>query len=135
MTMSKRLRAMLDQARTTDSYWVEHAKLAFGIALDRQRRRADLSGKDIAQRIGSSQPYVSKVFRGDSNFTIETMVKLARATGGELKLDIHPMDAIKIGDWILQPYVPDLKSFTATSETTVLPRAANQDAFRWTEAA
>jgi transcriptional regulator with XRE-family HTH domain len=34
--------------------------------------------------MGTSAAYISKVFRGDNNLTIESMVKLARATGGQL---------------------------------------------------
>jgi transcriptional regulator with XRE-family HTH domain len=88
--ISKALRAFVDKARASDSYWIEAAKLHFAVSLDRQRSAAGLTYKDVADKLGTSAAYISKVFRGDSNVTIETMVKLARATGG--RLDIQVVD-------------------------------------------
>ncbi|WP_148059012.1 helix-turn-helix domain-containing protein, partial [Pseudomonas chlororaphis] len=42
---------------------------------------------DLANSIGCSQSYITKVIKGDANFTIETMVKISRAL--ESKLCIH----------------------------------------------
>ena len=86
--LSRALNAMQEAAKKTDSYWAERAKLDFSMELERRRRAADLSYSDVAKRIETSPAYVTKVFRGDSNLTIETMVKLARATGGHLELRI-----------------------------------------------
>ena len=84
MTLSKQLKAFVDEAKQTDVYWVESAKLEFALALEQQRRAAGLSYADLAKKMGTSAAYISKVFRGDNNLTIESMVKLARATGGQL---------------------------------------------------
>lgn len=91
MKMSQKLHELLERAKKTDVYWVTRAKLDFSQALDVRRRRLQISYAAIAEKIGSSAPYVSKVFRGDSNLTIESMVKLAHATGG--RLDIRIVDA------------------------------------------
>jgi hypothetical protein len=37
-----------------------------------------------------SPAYITKIFRGDVNFTIETMVKLARRVGARLHLHLIP---------------------------------------------
>jgi transcriptional regulator with XRE-family HTH domain len=84
MTRSKKLKAFVDEAKQSDAYWVESAKLEFALALEQQRRAAGLSYADLAKKMGTSAAYISKVFRGDNNLTIESMVKLARATGGQL---------------------------------------------------
>jgi transcriptional regulator with XRE-family HTH domain len=84
MPLSKQLKAFVDEAKQTDAYWVESAKLEFALALEQQRRAAGLSYADLAKKMGTSAAYISKVFRGDTNLTIESMVKLARATGGQL---------------------------------------------------
>lgn len=86
MKMNKVLSALVETARHSDSYWVEQAKLDFALALEQRRRAANMTGADIAAKIGTSAAYISKVFRGDSNCTMETMVKLARATGGQLDI-------------------------------------------------
>ncbi|MFZ5510783.1 MAG: helix-turn-helix domain-containing protein [Pseudomonadota bacterium] len=89
---TKSLRKYITEAKQRDSYWVEHAKLDFSFALERQRRRTGMSYKTLAEKLGTSPAYVSKVFRGDANFTIETMVKLTRAVGGQLHLHIAQPD-------------------------------------------
>ena len=86
MKMNKALSAMVETARQSDSCWVEQAKLDFALALEQRRRAANMTGAEIAAKTGTSPAYISKVFRGDSNYTIETMVKLARATGGQLDI-------------------------------------------------
>lgn len=93
MALNKSLQKFLDQGKQSDSYWVEHAKLGFSMALERQRKKAGLSYKDIAKKIATSAAYITKVFRGDTNLTIESMVKLARASGGKLEINIVSQDA------------------------------------------
>ena len=84
----KSLLQYLVEAKKRDIYWIEHTKLDFSSALEHQRRRAGLSYKALAEKIGTSPAYISKVFRGDANLTIESMVKLARAVDGQLHLEI-----------------------------------------------
>lgn len=88
MKMSERLQEYVWRAKQRDSYWVEQAKLEFSIHLEDTRKKAGLTYKALADKLESSPSYITKVFRGDANLTIESMVKLARATGGELKIEI-----------------------------------------------
>ncbi len=88
MKISKALKSLLQDVVKDDAYWVERAKFDFATGLEKQRRSAGLSYKDVAERIKSSAAYISKVFRGDTNLTIESMVKLARASGGCLEVRI-----------------------------------------------
>lgn len=112
MKMNKALSALVETARQSDSYWVEQAKLDFALALEQRRRVANMTGAGIAEKIGTSAAYVSKVFRGDSNYTIETMVKLARATGGQL--DIRLLEAHAA------PTVWDAKAFANRPKLTLI---------------
>ncbi len=88
MRLSKVIQKFVEKAKESDGYWVERTKLDFSLGLEKQRRVARMSYADIARKIGSSAAYVTKVFRGDANMTIESMVKLARATGGQLRIHI-----------------------------------------------
>lgn len=97
MKLSKAIRRFVDRAKESDSYWVERTKLDFSLSLERQRRAVRMSYADIARKINSSAAYVTKIFRGDVNMTIASMVKLARAAGGELHIQI--VDA-KTNAWI-----------------------------------
>lgn len=88
MKTSKKLKSYIDEAKLDDTYWVEKAKLDFAMRLESQRKYAKLNNSDLAKRIKSSAAYITKIFRGDSNMTIESMVKLSRATGGRLNIEI-----------------------------------------------
>lgn len=93
MKISNALKGFVDKARATDGYWVEAAKIGFAASLEQQRKAAGLSYKAVAEKLGTSAAYVSKVFRGDSNVTIESMVKLARVTGGRLEVKVVDVSA------------------------------------------
>lgn len=90
MKLSKALQRAKEAAEARDSYWVEKAKLDFAVALERRRKTVGLPYAALAKKLATSAAYISKVFRGDSNLTIESMVKLARASGG--RLDIQVID-------------------------------------------
>ncbi|MFT7338143.1 MAG: transcriptional regulator with XRE-family HTH domain [Marinobacter maritimus] len=78
--------------RSSESYWFESAKLEFVKVLNQRVRRLGLKNKDLSEKIETSPAYISKVMRGDENLTIETMVKLVRATGGNLHFHISEID-------------------------------------------
>jgi transcriptional regulator with XRE-family HTH domain len=129
MKLSKELQAFAEEAKQTDEYWVERAKLAFAIGLEKQRVAAEMTYAAVAKKIGTSAAYITKVFRGDTNVTIETMVKLARATGGELEIRVVNVPAQRV-HW----ETPALSGRPTTtnagaSATLVLHDAANHHFF------
>lgn len=90
MWVSKKIQDRINESKKTDSYWVEKAKLDYALELDKFRRVSGLSGKSLAEKLGTSAAYISRVFRGDTNLTIESMVKLARATGAKVEIKLTP---------------------------------------------
>lgn len=128
MKISKALRGFIEDARNTDSYWVEEAKLQFALGLEAQRRLAGMTYKAVADKIGTSAAYITKIFRGDSNVTIESMVKLARATGG--RLDVRIIDASVGSQWdIAALQAKPVLKHTASSETLLISSATNDERF------
>lgn len=118
--ISKALRQFVTDAKKTDSYWVEATKLQFAIALEDRRKAGGMTYKALAEKIGASGAYISKVFRGDSNMTIESMVKLARATGGHLVVRIADSEA-EAHLWDASAYAASkliAKAKATTTETT-----------------
>jgi transcriptional regulator with XRE-family HTH domain len=93
MWVSKKIQDRIDESKKTDRYWVEKAKLDYALELDKFRKISGLTGKTLAQKLGTSAAYISRVFRGDTNLTIESMVKLSRATGGKLDIKIIDQNA------------------------------------------
>ncbi|MHB1099533.1 MAG: helix-turn-helix domain-containing protein [Burkholderiales bacterium] len=75
----------LKEARASDSYWVETAKLDFALEFTRHMKEQGVSKSEMAKRLKTSPAYITKLLRGDANLTIESMVKAARA----LNCDFH----------------------------------------------
>jgi transcriptional regulator with XRE-family HTH domain len=131
--ISKALRQFVTDAKKTDSYWVEATKLQFAMALEQRRKGAGMTCKALAEKIGASGAYISKVFRGDTNMTIESMVKLARATGGHLVVGIADSEA-EANLWDSSAFAAakliskaKAQHTTETSETTL--SSANDERF------
>ena len=89
ITLSQNLKSFVESAKNDDFYWVEKIKLDFAIELDRCRRDLNMTASEFAKELGVSRAYMSKLFRGDVNLTIKSMVKLARAAGARISLSTH----------------------------------------------
>lgn len=74
-------------------YQVEAAKVDFALALERLRQESGIANAGLAARLGTSAAYVTKIFRGDVNFTIESMVRLVHALGGRFDPLVRPASA------------------------------------------
>jgi transcriptional regulator with XRE-family HTH domain len=81
------------RAEKTDAYWTERAILDFTVALHTLMKARGLTKADLARRLGTSPAYLTKVFRGDANFTIASMVRLVRALRGRLQLQVTADEA------------------------------------------
>ena len=121
MAINRKLAKHLAERKKTDGYWVEAAKLDFAMTLERQIRLAGLSYATLAKKIGTSAAYISKIFRGDTNMTIETMVKMSRASGARLKIEIvsESVAAQSWGSKIISFPLPNSASQVTAVCTTV----------------
>lgn len=90
--MFKSFGGILSEAKRSDLYWAEAAKVSFALDLVQLMERRQLTNSQLAQKLGVKAPYVTKVLRGDSNLTIESMIKLVRALGGKLNLRVSEED-------------------------------------------
>jgi transcriptional regulator with XRE-family HTH domain len=83
---------LLSEAKTRDSYWVARAIATFTEELHQLAEQQQISRADLARLLGTSPAYITKIFRGNVNFTVDTMVRLARALGGQLHLHVGRQD-------------------------------------------
>lgn len=75
-------------------YWTERAIIEFTEELVARMKSQGVSRADLARKIGTTPPYVSKILSGETNFTLETMVKLSQALGCTLRLHLQPDGAM-----------------------------------------
>lgn len=129
--ISKKLSEFIEKAKLGDTYWVEKAKLDFALQLDKFIKFSNLSNKEFALKLGTSPAYISKIFRGESNLTIESMVKVARASNAELQINLIPNNNAK-SIWINKIVELNLKhthkvAHFQSSSTSAVNFAANED--------
>jgi len=128
---------LFNEAQKTDSYWTQETILKFTNQLYRLLKKKDISKKQFADKLGTSQAYITKVLRGDANFTIETMVKLTRALDGGLEIQIIPQEenvawyrVIRGGDGKRRrPEQVGLWAITDHSETNSNPLKENSNEY------
>jgi transcriptional regulator with XRE-family HTH domain len=80
---------------TTHYRLLNRNTLLFAVNLNQRMKKLGMRNKDLAETIGTSPAYISKVLRGDANYTVETMAKLAHAVNADL--DIRMYDKPVIG--------------------------------------
>jgi transcriptional regulator with XRE-family HTH domain len=85
------LKAKADQARDSHAYRAEGASIRFTEDLVAHMKSCGLTRTALAEKIGSSPAYITKILRGDTNFTLDSMVKIATALGCELTVGLSPL--------------------------------------------
>ncbi len=98
----KSLDALFESVKTKDTYWTSRAILEFTSDLYQLMKQRGKTKADTARVLKTSQAYMTKVFKGDVNFTIDSMVRLTRALGGKVHIhvvadnvDVRWFDVIK----------------------------------------
>lgn len=76
----------------------ERVKLDFAVALEQLRRARKLSYREVARLYKRSPGYISRIFRGDENVTVGTMVRLAHVLGGTVEVKVVDATARKVVD-------------------------------------
>jgi transcriptional regulator with XRE-family HTH domain len=107
-----RYRKMFQEAETSVDYWAAEPVLDFTRDLCRLMEEKKMSRAELARRIGTSRAYITKLLGGSANFTLTTMVKLAMALDGAVRIHIsdkravtHWQDEIP-GEPVRQPKMP-----------------------------
>ncbi len=79
---------LFQEAEQHEDYWVAGAILEFTENLVREMDHQGITRTELARRLGATPAYVTKILRGKVNFTLATMVRLARALEGELHVQL-----------------------------------------------
>jgi transcriptional regulator with XRE-family HTH domain len=74
------------EAERHEDYWIAGAILEFTESVVREMKRQSVTRTHLAERLGTTPAYVTKILRGRVNFTLATMARLARALDSELQV-------------------------------------------------
>jgi plasmid maintenance system antidote protein VapI len=76
--------ALFREAEKSDEYWISKAKLRFTEDMLAQMEANAVSKTELAERLGVRPAQITRLCSGLNNFTVETMVRIARALNCEL---------------------------------------------------
>ena len=82
--------ALFTEAERDTAYWVERTVLEFTEDVVGRLEATGVNRAELARRIEASPAYVSKILRGNTNFTLESMVRIAQALGCTLRTHLQP---------------------------------------------
>lgn len=90
MNTSERFNAILERSRENDAYWVEKAIIECTEEMIARMEEDEISRSELARRLGKKPAFITKLLRGDNNFTFETAVRIARALNAEFVPHLRP---------------------------------------------
>lgn len=82
------------QTEESNEHWTEIAISDFTDEIFCLMEEKGINRTELADKIGSSSAYITKVLRGNVNFTLATMTKLARALGTVVRVHLAHKDAV-----------------------------------------
>ena len=85
---------LLRDLRDSLEYWKEVIGLEVLGDVQRLMEDAAINQAELADRLGSSEAYVSKILNANTNFTLQTLIKLARALESVLHVRIARPDEV-----------------------------------------
>ncbi len=85
-----------EQWEKEDLYVEKSTKIALSVLY--ALREQNITKKELADRMGVSAQYVSKIVKGNENLTLETITKLENALGIELINVIDSTDSITVNE-------------------------------------
>jgi transcriptional regulator with XRE-family HTH domain len=104
--MEQSFREFFSKARRDAAYWAELAILDFTSALEARMDEMDVSRSKLAERLGTSQAYITKVLSGRTNFTIHSMAALAHALGGKISIKLEAQEVLSSSVTAMQTVIP-----------------------------
>lgn len=85
-----RIEKIRSEVRQSLDYQLESAKLAFSEAILERLETLGLTRTELARRTGVSVPYITKILRGSTNFTLDSMIRIADALDCDFVQELRP---------------------------------------------
>jgi len=116
---------LYQEAERHQDYWVAGAILEFTESVVREMARRGLTRTALAERLGATPAYVTKILRGKVNFTLATMVRLSHALGTDLHVRLGSASRRRAAPAIDEPISPPA---TRADRSTKVVAAASRPA-------
>ena len=90
----------MSSSQTEIDSLVSLARIGFEEDLYRLIQAEQITRSELARRIETSSAYISKIFNGTTNYTLQTMAKLAKAVGAivQIRLVSEGREVVRVMD-------------------------------------
>lgn len=85
--------AMFEEAGHSDSYHTERVLIEFTEEVVARMDALGISRAELARRLGAKPTYVTRILNGPENFTVKSMVRIARLLDCALRVHMQPKGA------------------------------------------
>jgi hypothetical protein len=82
---------LFQRAEECIGYWVELGKLEFTEEMLARMKERGVKKSQLAATLGAKPAFVTRLVSGHNNFTLETMVRVARALDCEFRCHLQPV--------------------------------------------
>jgi transcriptional regulator with XRE-family HTH domain len=89
-TTAEQFADLLQRAEQSDTFQIDRLKVEISERIYQAMKQQDVSNAELARRLGKSRAYVTKLFRGTTNFTLESLVRIGRALSCEVEFELLP---------------------------------------------
>lgn len=79
--MATAFQEIVQKVQATETYDKEVVRAEISDQIHALMERQKVKPSDLARRLGKSRAYITKVLQGNANFTIDSLVQIARALG------------------------------------------------------
>lgn len=85
---TERFADLLQSAEQSDRFRIDGLKVEISEQIYQAMNQQGISNADLARRLGKSRAYVTKLLRGTTNFTLESLVRIGRALSNEVEINL-----------------------------------------------
>ncbi|MBK9706913.1 MAG: helix-turn-helix transcriptional regulator [Acidobacteria bacterium] len=100
---SRRFSDLIRQIQESPGFKVEELKVEIAEQIYLAMERNKISNSELARRMGKSRAYITKILRGNVNFTLETLVAISNALQMDIKFEFTARPVASEGVRILTP--------------------------------
>ena len=83
------IKTWIDDVEETDEYHIEGLKLEITEQIFQAMEDKKVSQSELARRLGKNRAFISKILQGKNNFTLKTLVLIARKLGMEWEMKLR----------------------------------------------
>lgn len=112
--VSDQFAELFREVKQSEAYHIDGAKVELSEQIYLAMEQQGVSNAELARRLGKSRAYITKVLQGNVNFTIESLVKIARALDHKFDFQFVPERATEQDAHLAEAWQKGLRAPAAT---------------------